>query len=212
MRQLLLPAATLAALAATFALPAQAETRSFPLSNFDKVSASAGVRVILKQGPYAVSVEEPEGKFDRLKLEVRGSTLVAGRNNNSRWFGREPEYTITVSAPGYRTLNASSGSHVEGDSLRLDDFKVQVSSGAHAELSGACKDITVEVSSGSHFSGEDLKCESATVEASSGAHADAYATTAATGDASSGARINFHGKPANLSKDTSSGGSVRADS
>ncbi len=85
MRQLILPAVTLAALAAAAAsLPAQAETRSFNLSNFDKVSAAAGVDVILKQGPYAVSVEEPDGKFDRLDLEVRGSTLVASRNSHSR--------------------------------------------------------------------------------------------------------------------------------
>lgn len=211
MRQLALPTVTLAALAA-LSLPAQAETRSFDLKNFNKVAASAGVDVILKQGPFAVSVEEPDGKFDRLELRVRDSTLVASRKSDFRPLIERPHYTITVSAPDYRALNASSGSHVEGDALRLANFAVEVSSGAHVGLSGDCKDIAISVSSGSHFSGEDLKCERATVSASSGAHADAFATATATGDASSGAHINFHGKPANVTKDTSSGGSVSADS
>ena len=75
-------------------------------------------------------------------------------------------------------------------------------------MSGDCKAVTIEVSSGSHFAGENLKCESASIDASSGAHAEAFATASAKGDASSGAHITFHGKPANVSKDSSSGGSV----
>ena len=207
---LILPAAGLAAVAVALALPALAETRSFnTLSGFDKISASAGVSVILKQGPFAVSVDEPNGKFDQLKLEVRGSTLVASRMNTWGWSGgRGPNYTITVSAPSYRSLDASSGSHLEGANIKFADVGVNVSSGAHVELSGDCKAVTIEVSSGSHFSGQSLKCESASVDASSGAHADAFATASAKGDASSGAHITFFGKPANVSKDSSSGGSV----
>jgi hypothetical protein len=207
--QLILPIAGLAAIGVALTLPALAETRNFNnLSGFDRVSASAGVTVLLKQGPFAVSVDAPEGKFDQLKLEVHGSTLVAGRKNMSGWNGRGRQYTITVSAPSYRTLEASSGSHLEGSGLRFADLGIDVSSGAHMELSGDCKAVTIGVSSGSHFSGENLKCESASVDASSGAHAEAFATASAKGDASSGAHITFHGKPANVSKDSSSGGSV----
>ena len=206
---LILPAIGLAAVAGALVLPALAETRSFnTLTGFDKVSASAGVTVILKQGPFAVSVAEPNGKFDRLKLEVRGSTLVASRKNTFGWMGRGPDYTITVSAPSYRTLDVSSGSHLEGQNIKFAVVGINVSSGAHVELSGDCKAVTIDVSSGSHFSGEALKCESASVDASSGAHADAFATSSAKGEASSGAHITFHGKPANFSKDSSSGGSV----
>lgn len=204
-----LSAAAIAAAAVTLALPALADSRSFNnLSGFDKISASAGVTVILKQGPFAVSVETPNGKFDQLKLEVHGSTLVASRRNTYGWGGRGPDYTITVSAPAYRSLDVSSGSHLEGENIKFADLGVDVSSGAHVELSGDCKAVTIEVSSGSHFSGENLKCESASVDASSGAHAEAFATASAKGDASSGAHITFHGKPANVSKDSSSGGSV----
>lgn len=206
--QLTLPIIGLAAIAIALALPAFAETRTFNLNGFDSVSASAGVTVILKQGPFAISVDSPNGKFDQLKLEVHGSTLVAGRRNFSGWNGRGEPYTITVTAPAYRNVEASSGSRLEGERLRFADLGVGVSSGAHMELSGDCKAVTIDVSSGSHFSGEDLKCESASVDASSGAHADAFATASAKGDASSGAHITFHGKPASVSKDSSSGGSV----
>jgi hypothetical protein len=70
--------------------------------------------------------------------------------------------------------------------------------------------LRVDISSGADFDGEALKCETASIDASSGADADAFATRSANGDASSGANITFHGKPAEFTKDTSSGGSVRA--
>lgn len=208
-----LPAVTFAAalLAACATLPAHAETRTFDLDGFKDVAASAGVNVILKQGPYAISVSEPDGQFDKLVLEVRGSELRIGRKNNTfGWGSRGPRFTVTVTAPEYRAISASSGSDVDGENLRFADLSVDVSSGADVQLSGSCKALSVDVSSGSDFSGKDLRCETATVDASSGADADVFATASASGDASSGADITFHGKPATFTKDTSSGGSVKS--
>ena len=87
------------------------QTKSFALSGFNAVSASAGVTVVMSQGPYAVQAAETNGQFDKLVLEVRGSTLVVSRTNS--WFdspGRH--YTVTVSAPAYVAVHASSGSSV----------------------------------------------------------------------------------------------------
>lgn len=208
---LLLSAALAAvAAAAALALPANADTRSYNFSNFDRVDVSAGITVILKQGPFSISVDAPEGNFDRLDIGLRGDTLHIGRKNTWLSWGSGPRYTVTVSAPAYTAFNVSSGSHVEGRSLALRDVKIDVSSGAHVELAGACAGLRVDISSGAHFDGEDLRCESARVDASSGAHAEAFATMSASGDASSGANVTFHGKPASFEKDTSSGGSVRS--
>src|SRR5690606_17281263 len=63
---------------------------------------------------------------------------------------------------------------------------------------------------GADFDGEGLKCETASVDASSGGDADAFATLSANGEASSGGSVTFHGRPANSTQDTSSGGSGRA--
>lgn len=216
---LLVPAAFLATACVIYTgdAPAQANygtatERDFNYTGFDKVSASAGVTVIMKQGPYAVHARSTNGDLSRLVLEVRGDTLVAGRNNNGfNWIGnRGPNYTITVSAPNYSGVKASSGSSVDGSGITARDMRVDVSSGADVDLAGSCTSLSVHISSGADFDGERLQCETASVSASSGSDADAYATRTASGDASSGADITFHGRPASVSKDTSSGGSVRA--
>lgn len=179
------------------------------LSGFDSVDVSAGVRVILSQGPFAVKAESSDGSFDRLVLHVRGNTLVASRNSEFMSFGG-PDYTITVSAPSYRAFDVSSGARLDGGGLKMNDVKIGVSSGAHVALSGDCTGLDVDVSSGAHFDGEGLHCEAATVDASSGAHADAFAVQKASGNASSGGSVTIHGNPKSLEKDTSSGGSVTA--
>ncbi len=212
MRQthLLIPAAAAVLATAAIVLPAWADTKSYNLSGFDRISASAGVDVDIRQGPFAITVDEPQGKFDKLVLEVRGDTLVIGRKNTmGGWFSRGPDYRVTVTAPNYVGIDASSGASVEGSNLSLKDLKVGVSSGADVDLAGNCAGLRVDISSGADFDGEQLKCETASVDASSGADADAYATRSADGEASSGASVTFHGKPAQFDKDTSSGGSVR---
>ena len=188
-----------------------AEERDYALAGFDRVDSSAGVTVVMRQGPYAVHAKSANGDLSRLVLEVRGDTLVASRERmNFNWFDKGANYTITVSAPDYRGVSASSGSSIDGSGLSVKDLRVHVSSGADVDLSGSCASLNVSVSSGADFDGSNLQCETASVDASSGADADAFATRSADGDASSGADITFHGRPGSISKDTSSGGSVRA--
>ena len=186
------------------------QSRDYALAGFSKVDASAGVSVILSQGPYAVHAQSTRGDLSNLKLEVHGDTLVVGRQQEWLNWGRKPQYTVTVSAPDYQGVGASSGSDVDGKALSLRNLSVHVSSGADVDLTGSCTDLHVDVSSGADFDGSKLQCQTASVGASSGADADAFATQTASGDASSGADITFHGRPASISKDTSSGGSVHA--
>jgi hypothetical protein len=207
---LLLTAAAVAVTTAVLvALPAFADSKTYNLSGFDRVDVSAGIDVTFTQGPFSVKVDEPDGNFDRLIVEVRGNTLKIGRRNS--WIDwRGVDYSATVSAPSLVGLDASSGSSFEGLNLSLRDLKIDVSSGANVEISGSCAGLRLDISSGARFEGEDLKCETASVDASSGASADAFAARTADGNASSGANVTFYGKPAELVKDTSSGGSVRA--
>ena len=186
------------------------QSRDYLLSGFSKVDASAGVNVILSQGPYAVHAQSRHGDLSNLVLEVRGDTLKVGREQQWLNWGRRPDYTVTVSAPDYQGIGASSGADVDGQGLSLRNLDVNVSSGADVDLAGSCTDLRVDVSSGADFDGSRLQCETASVGASSGGDADAYATRVARGDASSGGDITFHGRPASISKDTSSGGSVHA--
>lgn len=186
------------------------ESQRHAYTGFERIDASAGVEVVVAQGAFDVRAETTDGSsFDNLIVEVRGDTLHIGRKSQM-WNWGGPNYRVTVSAPAYSGFGVSSGASLDGSGLALKDVRVNVSSGAHAKLSGSCAGLSVSASSGAHFGGEGLHCISAAVDASSGAHADAFASQSADGDASSGASVTFHGKPATFREDSSSGGSVRA--
>ena len=187
-----------------------AESQRHSYANFDKVDVSAGIGTVVRQGPFDVTAEAMKGEsFDNLIVEVKGDTLRISRKSSiMNWSGEQ--YRVTVSAPAYSALGASSGSRLEGANLTLKDLSVEVSSGASMELGGACNALNLEISSGANFDGEDLRCATAMVEASSGASVDAFASQLADGEASSGANVTFHGQPKQVREDTSSGGSVRA--
>lgn len=212
---LLLP--TLAAFAASGCMVSgvtgtpYAENLRSTYTGFDQVDSSAGVEVIVAQGPFDVQAMSPtNSSLDRLVVEVRGNTLHISRKQKAMGWGDNARYRVNVSAPSYTGFGASSGSSITGVNLQLADVDVDISSGATISLSGACKTLHGNASSGAHFSGHDLKCETASFDASSGASARAFATLSASGDASSGASVNFSGNPARLDRDESSGGSVSA--
>lgn len=205
----LLTALGVGVLASAVALPAFADKQTFSISGFDSVEASAGVDVILRQGGFSVEADGSEKALERLKIEKRGDSLhISRRSGGGLNWGTSGKVTVTVTAPRYVALSASSGSDVEGSDLDLKDVTISVSSGADMELSGSCDALTVSVSSGSDFEGEGLHCQTVTASASSGADADVWAARSVVGDASSGGDIDVHGQPASITKNTSSGGSV----
>ncbi|MFZ4684358.1 MAG: GIN domain-containing protein [Hyphomonadaceae bacterium] len=186
------------------------ETQRHSYAGFDKVDVSAGVEAVVLQGAFDVKAETTKGEgFDNLIVEVKGDTLHITRKSSLLNWGGE-QYRVTVSAPAYSALEASSGSRMEGSNLSLRDLSVEVTSGASVELGGACNALDLKISSGASFEGEGLRCATANVDASSGASAAAFASQLADGEASSGANVTFHGQPKQLREDTSSGGSVRA--
>jgi len=187
-----------------------AESQRHTYANFDKVDVSAGVEAVVLQGAFDVKAETAKGEgFGNLIVEVDGDTLRISRKSSLMNWGPQ-QYRVTVSAPAYSALEASSGSRMEGTNLTLKDVDVRVSSGASMELEGACNALEIAISSGASFDGENLRCATAKVDASSGTSVDAFASQLADGEASSGANVTFHGQPKQVREDTSSGGSVRA--
>ena len=211
MRRSLLAIPAIAAGLATIALvlPAFAETRAFNLSGFTEISASASADVVLKQGPYSVSVETNKGDFKDLVLEVRGDTLVVGRKSSGWNWGNGVHYTVTVTAPSIDELHASSSADIVASGYRFNNLNVGVSSSGNVTLSGSCTNLDLEVSSSGDFRGADLHCENATVAASSSGDADVFASKSANGTASSSGDVRIHGKPPTFDKSTSSSGSVK---
>jgi Putative auto-transporter adhesin, head GIN domain len=106
------------------------------------------------------------------------------------------------------TINASSAGGVTLASGGAARLIVDASSGASIELSGACDRLDATASSGASVKAGDLRCVSAVADASSGASVNAYASGAASGNASSGGSVNFAGSPREQDASKSSGGSV----
>ncbi len=209
------------------------ETRTFDVAGFDSITASNGVNVTLKQGPFSVSAEGPKDRLDRLNVERNGSELRIWRDPGMRmnWGIWSQSDMVTIVAPAYTAISASGGVDIDAFGMQLGDVSIRSSGGADINISGACKALTLEVSGGADFNGRDLSCETASVSASGGADASVTATANAAGDASGGADINFYGvtgtaigrassgadihfdgNPAIVQRDESSGGDIEVSS
>ncbi len=107
-------------------------------------------------------------------------------------------------------IKASGGADVNTDGLAVATLEATASGGADIRASGTCGLANVTSSGGADFLGGDLRCETARVHASGGADAEVTAMAYASGRASSGGDVRFHGNPASFEKDESSGGEVTA--
>src|SRR5437764_14471799 len=78
---------TAAALVSSFAAPADAATRNFGITGFDKIRVEGPFKVRLTTGvaPFASATGAPAA-IDRVAIDVRGNTLVV-HSNLSSWSG-----------------------------------------------------------------------------------------------------------------------------
>lgn len=197
------------AMSAVLATPAFAETKSFDLAGFTRVSASAGTTVnVTVGGDYSVVAESSGEGLDRLRVEVKGDQLEIGRRHRTMSWGRGTRVVVNVTLPALSGLDVSSGASLEASGVDASDFEIGASSGGDLEVTGRCNALTVDVSSGGSIDARGLECRTAVADASSGGSADIFASESVTGDASSGGSIDVYGQPKKISKDTSSGGSV----
>ncbi|MCA8900316.1 MAG: DUF2807 domain-containing protein [Hyphomonas sp.] len=185
-----------AAIGAALCLSAFAgEQKSFSNTGFDELDVAAGLEVTYRAGDsYSVVAEILKGDADDLRITQDGTRLKISRKTTSGW-GNRFRAKVTVTSPDLRGIDASSGSSISATGVDADDFGLKVSSGASAEISGTCGNLSVKVSSGGNADARDLKCESVTAKASSGGSADVYASEAATSNASSGGSVDVWGKP-----------------
>lgn len=205
----LLIASTAAALLAT---PAFAETETFNLAGFTRVSAAAGTSVNVKVGgDYSIVAESTAKGLEKLRVELVGDELQIGRKHRTMSWGRSDRVTVNVTLPALSGLDVSSGASLDATGVDASAFEIDASSGGSLDVVGRCDALTVDVSSGGNIDAKGLQCRTAVADASSGGNADIYASESINGDASSGGNIDVYGGPKNVSKDTSSGGSVSVE-
>jgi Putative auto-transporter adhesin, head GIN domain len=183
------------------------QSRTYPLKDFDSVLAETGIRLVLKQGPFAVEAQSRDGDLSRLVVETHGSELSLS-SQAMFTLGRSPTYTVTVTAPTYNSIKASAGVSVRGENLKLENIEVDASAGVSVDLSGVCRELTASASAGASINASELKCLTANASAIAGAKVTAYASQKAHGKASAGAAVEFSGNPPMVEKDADIAGVV----
>lgn len=224
----IIPAAAMAAASGCVVVDGPQESRTYSHTGFDHVSASSGINVVLKQGPFSVTAEAPEGYLDSIVVEQNGGELTLSRRSEFNWFGAMGHYQVTVAAPSFTRISASGGADVEGSGLqgealalsasgggdidlagvRVTMLSASTSGGGDIDVAGTCTTAELEASGGGDFNGEGLDCTDVKAQASGGGDIAIRASASADGHASSGGDIRFIGAPAVFNKDESSGGDI----
>ena len=186
------------------------ETRTYPLKDFDRVSAQAGIELVLRQGPFAVEAASRNGDLGKLAIDVRGSELVISRESSLN-IADSTRYTVTATAPSWIGIEALAGVKVEGEDLQLEILSVEATAGVSMELSGTCKEINIEATAGASVDAGDLKCAAAAANASAGSKVDIWASERARATASAGASIEVSGKPPAFEQQADISSTVRLD-
>ena len=185
------------------------ETRDFGTANFNKVNVGSGIAVVYTQDPNpSVTAKLERGSWEQVEVKVDNDTLVAKRAEGAKWGRRGPRLTVYAASPNLTSVDTGSGASFKGNVV-AGDLDVDASSGSSISIEGACQSLDLDASSGSSVSLQKLECNSADIDASSGSSIRVFASTRVDVDASSGSSITVSGKPTNVTKDTSSGASVR---
>lgn len=195
---------------------------------FSRIKVSSGLDLYLNQGSRnRITVEADENLHDIIVTEIDNGVLKI-YTEKGIWNAKSKKIHVTVK--NIESLTATSGANVfTNDEIKADNIKVSANSGARIDLyleantvetnatSGSDIDIfgsTVNhissASSGASIDAYELESRNVNVTVSSGANINIYASESLNASASSGGDIDFKGDPKEISKKSSSGGSVSA--
>ena len=206
--------------AVTGAMPADAASRNFGVTSFDRIRVEGPYKVRLSTGvaPFASASGSPAA-LDRVAVEVHGRTLVvrASRSSWSGYPGRDPgpveirlgtHELTTASLTGAGALSIDRvkgltfglsvhGSGVAGiDQVNVDQLDVSVAGTASATLTGRTGKMTAVVRGISSLDAASLLAKDATIGADGAATVKANVSNAVKVDGSGPATISFTGRPA----------------
>ena len=210
-----------AAVLASLAVPAQAATRNFGVSGFDRIRVDGPFRVTLATGvaPFARATASSSGALEGVAIEVQGRTLIV-RANRSSWGGYPGEAAGPVEVSiGTHELTAAwlngSGTlaidklrglsfdlSVQGSgaasvgAVEVDQFKAAVSGTAAVGLSGTALKFTATVNGVSTLQAGGLSVKDATFAMSGPATVRATVTETARISARGPSSVELSGSPA----------------
>ena len=204
------------------------ETRN--VSNFKGVDVSAGIDLYITMGENeSVKIIADDDIIDKIITEVKDGVLhiYVKQNNWFKWSGNETRKAY-VTIKELDRIEASSGSDVKSENtLKGEELKIRVSSGANvnvdvyyknldvdtssgsdAKVTGKVKNLKANSSSGSDINAGDLESVVCKASASSGSDVTVNVSGELYANASSGGDVKYYGNPSVKDIDESSGGDV----
>jgi hypothetical protein len=214
-----LPFVAVTALA--FAAPADAATRNFGVSGFDRIRVEGPFKVKLTTGvaPFANASGGSPVALDSVTIDVQGRTLVV-RSNRSSWSGYPGEAkgpveisigtheltSATLNGSGSLAIDKAKGLSfdlaVQGagsasiGSVAVDQLKVGISGTASATIAGKAPKVTMIVRGISALDASGLQSKDAVIGAQGSATVRANVTNSVKIDTQGPATIEIAGNPA----------------
>jgi hypothetical protein len=171
------------------AAPAEAATRNFGVSGFDRIRVDGPYKVRVSTGvaPFAIA-EGSQTALDGMAIDVQGRTLIV-RNNRQTWGGYPGEGrgpveirigthdlgTAWVNGSGTLTIDQVRGLSfdlsVQGsgsvaiESVKVDQFKLGIAGSGSVSLAGEALKLTAIVRGISQLDASRLKVKDATIGA-----------------------------------------------
>lgn len=204
------------------------ETRKVT-SEFEKISVSKGIDVILTQGnTLSIVVEADQNLLDVIttELDEDNNTLRISSNQNIKSSASKKVILTVKNLSSIRTtsgsyvfsenalntdklsISSTSGSHIDLN-IEANTLKLNTTSGAGIEISGATENLSIDATSGSYIRANNLKAQSTTASATSGASIFVNTTKELKASATSGASIKYEGNPEKVNKNSGVSGSIK---
>lgn len=203
-------------------------TKNRKISNdFIRIKASRGLDVyITKSSDLSLVVEADENLHDLIETNVVDGTLIITAKKN---IGLATAKKIHLSVENLNEILVESGAEIYSENtfftkdlkisaasgaeanltLNVNSLVCNASSGAEINLSGIAINLEASSSSGSEINAYELKAKKCIAKASSGSDIEISVSDSFEGKATSGADIKYRGNPKVVSKNKSSGGSVK---
>ncbi|WP_229311152.1 head GIN domain-containing protein [Larkinella soli] len=210
-------------------LPMQDESRTFSVSNFDKLDLGSAFVINVRQGSgYKVVASGRPADLDDLESRVTGGKLSI-RYKDKTWNRNRQRVTIDITMPtvsaidfggasrstvtGFRNLkelaieiSGASSSTIEVDAERV---LVDLSGASTINLNGQAKRLEGEVSGATSLRAYDLKLASAAVDVSGASNARLTVSDRLEAQASGASSVTYRGS-ASIRANTSGASSVRS--
>lgn len=206
------------------------KTENRNVSNFKGVDVSAGIDLYITMGETeSVKIVADDDIIDKIVTEVKDGVLriYVKQNNWFHWSGNETRKAY-VTIRELNRIEASSGADVKSENtLKGEELKIRVSSGADvnvdvlyknldvntssgsdAKITGKVKSLKASSSSGSDISAGDLESVICKASASSGSDVTVKVSEELYANASSGGDVKYYGNPSVKDINESSGGDV----